>query len=605
MLFDSNFSFAPRLSPPRERVPASVGAFRCGEIVGSGNDSRSRSSSTSHDLPQSPHSIAIALPRSRSRSQAAHTEDIKQLHEHPVLLSSSCSTAPSSPVALSTFDDPNPAPLTSTLTPLPSIVVDELLHRMNFFKRRSAYNSNDNSNASKHFYSSAVPMDLKHAKPTTISVPPRKGSRKAPSQPSRQPPPYPISQQQRPPVLRLEPSSRPLPAGKTQEINHSLLSPLDSKRSRQTPQTPDPGIQMLLNTLHNDSDDSDDECPSPTAEATTAASLTQLPRPETPMPAIDEERSDANSETSSISDSIGPTTPISSRFNNRRYSTTSTVPTSISEGSTYSYNRNGRRRCSIASSNRLSFNEDDFPTSKRGSFTSPKRLLFNDDDFTAPMRGAISEAPSLSSRRSSAATFFCRGNRNSVLNRNSIGLGSIATSDIDLEEGLENNTYFPGMEELKKQISWLALHGCRSYESEEEAEDAEDESEDYHQHLTSMVPPKWKASTKAPAGSPSSPMPIPTFPLPPTGVVMQTPPPRRARRRTASSECIVLETLEEMRLADQKAPTPSVSKVPKPKSRHATNNPRITGDDAWETALVGDTKAWDRMLNASDFNLYV
>ncbi|KAI5859142.1 hypothetical protein BZA05DRAFT_414864 [Tricharina praecox] len=523
MLFDSNFSFAPKLSPPREREPASMRTVRYGEIVGSGdgNISSSSSNSISHDLPLSPHSMAIASPGSRSRSRATFSTGVNE----------------------------------------------PILQTMKFFKRRSADTSNDKSKINKDFYSSAVPMDLKHAKPLTISVPPRKSTRRAPSQPPRQPPPPPPpSQQQRPPMLRLEPSSRPLPAVKTQEINRSLLSPLHSKRSRQNSQTSDSGIQMLVNFLNDDSDSDEEEDECYWTGHSYILSLQQQPK----------------------------------------------ILNNINHSDLYF----GRLYIFLHPQRPLSFNEDDFPTSKRGSVASSKRPSFNDDNFTAPKRGATSDATSLpSSRRSSATTFFCRGSRNSVLSRNSIGLGSIAASDIDLEEGLENNTHFPGMEELKKQISWLALRGSRSYESEEEAEDVEDDSENYHHHLSSMVPPNGKTSTKTSARSPSRAMPtsIPlyAFPLPPTGTVMQTPAPRRARRRTASSECIVLEALEEMRLADQKAsfvptptPTPTVAKVSKRKPRHSTNNPRIVGEDSWETALVGDTAAWDRMLDASDFNSY-
>ena len=381
---------------------------------------------------------------------------------------------------------------------------------------------------------------------------------------------------------------------------------------------------MLVNTLDEDSDEeySEDEGEEEEELDTDDESFAQRQQMTAPrnrheilMPAIDESV-ETSSETSSLSDSFGPDTPVSDR--SHRLSLTPTLPTSISGSSGASLAHSVPKRRSVSS----------FKASSVGA------------NLVAPRTRELSEVPSLSlsPRRGSSgttnttATFFCRGNRGSFIsNRTSIGLGSIAPSDIDLEAGLENVTHFPGMDELKKQISWLAMRGPQVYGSEDEDEIDEEElndGADYHEHLASLVTPP--ALSRRSSG-----MTIAAPYARPTGPILETPPQRRSRRRTASSECIVLEVLEEIWAADRReslereqreqreqhlqAPKATSPSIPAPASKRystvtvhsATENrlystvPSVPTADNHLHSVVSDAVAWERALSSNEIGFCI
>jgi len=189
--------------------------------------------------------------------------------------------------------------------------------------------------------------------------------------------------------------------------------------------------------------------------------------------------------------------------------------------------------------------------------------------------------------------------------RFSIGLGSIAASDIDLEAGLDDTTYYPGMDELKKQISWLSMKTAGCYDSDEYDSD---DSDYYHAHLARTV--SRKASSARQVERPPSPIPAP-HPAP-TGSVMTTPPPRRTSRRTASSECLVLDALEKMLVAGKQDNISAVLGVrvepqaqPPKKSSYPPTLPQLDVvelEEPWDGMfrdyqIFTSTTAWDRMLD--------
>ncbi|KAG0639748.1 hypothetical protein HOY80DRAFT_1043994 [Tuber brumale] len=213
-------------------------------------------------------------------------------------------------------------------------------------------------------------------------------------------------------------------------------------------------------------------------------------------------------------------------------------------------------------------------TQRPSTPSSTRSFLLEDDDDNndeaenrevAGEEQPISRRGSLSpsSRRSSINTFFCRGSRTSfsgASNRWSIGLGSIADADIVIKDD-EDLTGYPGIDELKKQISWLCTnppeHSSPLSDGEgddEDRVDSESEGEgSYHKHLT-LVTKMSSRSLGSKFGSAGSMTPelVSSVSDSSSGPV-STPPPRRNRRRTASSECIVLEALQEMHLAGMRA----------------------------------------------------
>jgi len=242
-------------------------------------------------------------------------------------------------------------------------------------------------------------------------------------------------------------------------------------------------------------------------------------------------------------------------------------------------------------------------TPRPSTASSTRSFLLDDDDNDevenqeATKERPISRRGSLSpsSRRSSINSFFCRGSRTSfsgASNRWSIGLGSIADADIVIKDD-EDLTGYPGINELKKQISWLCTnppeHSSTLSDDEGDDEDrAESESgeeESYHKHLTIIT-----KMTSRPPGSrsgsagPMTPELVSSISDSSSGPV-STPPRRRNRRRTASSECIVLEALQEMHLAGMKAEL----ELPPPmmmKGLRISGEVGVRGDGPWSDVFL-------------------
>jgi hypothetical protein len=609
MLFDSSFSFAPKSLLPESTSERSNVQRR--KVVGA--VSNRHSSTPDHDLPLSPHSRTNLSGESPGFLRPPSFFSPIKPGDHPVWPIPPRSTSPVSSAPPAVSPD---RPLSTSSSTRSSVSIDNSDLTMKFFTGRR-------HGSHKHFgdpvIESALTMDIASLKsqerPRTISVPARVKNRRSESRIPDFPeaPKASKRKQERPPMLKLDqcPSTQPVRIERSQAIDDNLLSPFTRPSPPRTTHSANRhsqtaeffGIQMLLNTFDEDSEDSDDQPEEPVPQLVPPQAQSSVSRPlrlETAMPSI-EERGETSSETSSMIDSLGPATPISFRWDRRfsTQSTTSTTPTSISEfslGGSSKFSKSLKRR-SGASSKRYSFNSDDFSAIPEEPSASKPR--------------GLSEAESAASRRSSTATFFCRGARDSfgTHGRRSIGLGSIAASDIDLEAGLENSTHFPGVEELKKQISWLALRGTQIYDSDEEEEEEEeiDPSEDYHQLLASMVQESGSTSSRRTSAAVPA---VSLFPLPPTaaaqtvptGPPLQDPPPRRNRRRTASSECVVLETLENMRIADGKA-SYSLERL-KSLSKHKQQlSPKqlpakadIIDEAFWDSSSIGDTTVWDRML---------
>ncbi|KAF8244189.1 hypothetical protein K440DRAFT_610444 [Wilcoxina mikolae CBS 423.85] len=567
MLFNSNFSFTSS-SRRRDRVNS-----RNIQHHGEGGIG------VNHEV--SPHSTMDTLNASWGRRRGSSS--IKRQDDRLSVISSSASV---------TSRDSDSTIFSSRRS---TISVNEATEKMKFSVRRRQSN---NPNASNQIpekntgpvIASALTMDIaslrrQQSKPKKISVPARTSSL---SRTSRVPTPTSPTREKvtrrRAPTLELEPPS-PRSSESLHEIDHSLLSPFQARPPSANTHI---GIQMLLNTLDGDSDEEDENEPEVEEQScqtlvnTTSPVSTsgnRPPRIEVPMPPIDES-GETTSECSSDSDT-----------SNRRHSTVSTVPTSVSGSSTPSLSIPKNRR-SVSSAR---------------SYQDLSSASTVHQDMVATKPRSLSEIISPSSRRSSsatAATFFCRGNRNSFLSnstRFSIGLGSIAGSDIDLEAGLEDSTHFPGIDELKKQISWLSLRGTQIYDSdddddEDDGDDSDDSIEDYHQFMSSMVPRESSVSS-ASVLSRKSVSTKPTTPAskshsaprpPPSGPVLQAPTRRRERRRTASSECIVLDALQEIR-ASIGTLQPSVAPVQK----------YSKGVDFWDDSIIEDPAARDQILRSS------
>ncbi|RPA97683.1 hypothetical protein L873DRAFT_1790832 [Choiromyces venosus 120613-1] len=242
--------------------------------------------------------------------------------------------------------------------------------------------------------------------------------------------------------------------------------------------------------------------------------------------------------------------------------------------------------------------------------SSPRSFLLEDDDNdedenqeVAKEEQPISRRGSLSpsSRRSSINTFFCRGSRTSfsgASNRWSIGLGSIADADIVIKDD-EDLTGYPGIDELKKQISWLCTsppeHSSPPSDDEGDDEDHVDseseEGESYHKHLT-LITKMTSRSPRSKFGSAGLMTPELVSSISDSSSGPVSTPPRRNRRRTASSECIVLEALQEMNLAGMKAEL----ELPPPimKGLRISGEVEIRGDGPWSEVFLDleDESKW-------------
>lgn len=153
------------------------------------------------------------------------------------------------------------------------------------------------------------------------------------------------------------------------------------------------------------------------------------------------------------------------------------------------------------------------------------------------------------SRKSSVTTFFCRGQRTSFDRRSSIGLGGLTGDEVEIKDDAES-VYYPGITELKSKSSWLYNNAPEHSSSSDEEDDSEIEDA-YQKHLSLITRIHRKSTASLTASITSTPelMMSSVSSTSSYGHLLATPPKRRSRRRTASSECIVLEALEQMQAA--------------------------------------------------------
>lgn len=209
---------------------------------------------------------------------------------------------------------------------------------------------------------------------------------------------------------------------------------------------------------------------------------------------------------------------------------------------------------------------------------SPKSFLFDEDeetdiedspaDFYAkkPLH-SMSRRSSLSvsrnssrrssisrSRKSSTASFFCCGQRLSFDRCNSIGLGGLTGDEVEIIDDA-GSTFYPGISELKSKSSWLYTNPPEHSSSDDEDDDEDSEIEEaYQKHLSLITQIHNKSTSSLVASTPELTMSSSVSSVSSYGQMLGTPPCRRNRRRTASSECIVLEALEEMRAVGLRNP---------------------------------------------------
>lgn len=206
------------------------------------------------------------------------------------------------------------------------------------------------------------------------------------------------------------------------------------------------------------------------------------------------------------------------------------------------------------------------------SFTgSPKSFLFDEDEETdiedspadfysrkpATSRRSslsvsrrssvsLSRRPSISrSRKSSTASFFCCGQRLSFDRHGSIGLGGLTGDEVEIKDDADS-TFYPGINELKSKSSWLYNNPHEHSSSDDEDDDDSEIEEAYQKHLSLITQIRGGSTSSLAVSTPELTMSSSVSSVSSCGQMLATPPRRRNRRRTASSECIVLEALEEM-----------------------------------------------------------
>lgn len=202
---------------------------------------------------------------------------------------------------------------------------------------------------------------------------------------------------------------------------------------------------------------------------------------------------------------------------------------------------------------------------------SPKSFLFDEDEetdiedspadfYATKLSHSISRRSSLSvsrnssrrssisrSRKSSTASFFCCGQRLSFDRCNSIGLGGLTGDEVEITDDA-GSTFYPGISELKSKSSWLCTNSPEYSSSDDEDDDEDSEIEEaYQKHLSLITQIRNKSTSSLVVSTPELTMSSSVSSVSSYGQILGTPPSRRNRRRTASSECIVLEALEEMR----------------------------------------------------------
>ncbi|KAI5777470.1 hypothetical protein EDC01DRAFT_677867 [Geopyxis carbonaria] len=354
------------------------------------------------------------------------------------------------------------------------------------------------------------------------------------------------SRKPRPPPLKLGPFPVSESTGRHSGFSHkttkSSLNNLPAKSSSLSPRRHSEvadslGVSMLANSLFDsDSDEVDVGC-----DPMSVSNAAQARLYGSPIPTIHEYIETAS--TSSISTmTYDPYSPRTPRTPGRKGSC-STIPTSASGNSLLEV---PSTKASSVTSGNSSFLLDDCDSDEEDEEESTQSLAPSSVYPSSLERSGSFTAPR--SRQSSIQTFFCRGPRASINNRLSIGLGSIADEDIDLEAGTEDLTHYPGIDELKKQISWLALRSPEAYGSD----DDESDEECYHKQLASINNSSRTNSRRnsrnpsvcsAPAAQQRTPK--PTWGKD-TGSIVEPVRYRRERSRTASSECLVRDAMQEL-----------------------------------------------------------
>lgn len=173
-------------------------------------------------------------------------------------------------------------------------------------------------------------------------------------------------------------------------------------------------------------------------------------------------------------------------------------------------------------------------TSRRSSLSVSRR-----SSFSVSRRSSISR-----SRKSSTASFFCCGQRLSFDRRGSIGLGGLTGDEVEIKDDADS-TFYPGINELKSKSSWL-YNNSPEHSSSDDEDDDSDIEEAYQKHLSLITQIRNKSTSSLAVSTPELTMSSSVSSMSSCGQTLATPPRRRNRRRTASSECIVLEALEEM-----------------------------------------------------------
>lgn len=203
---------------------------------------------------------------------------------------------------------------------------------------------------------------------------------------------------------------------------------------------------------------------------------------------------------------------------------------------------------------------------------SPKSFLFDEDEETdiedspadfCPRKPspAMSRRSSLSvsrnssrsstsrSRKSSTASFFCCGQQRLSFDRHgSIGLGGLTGDEVEITDDA-GSTFYPGINELKSKSSWLYTNPPEHSSSDDEDDDDSEIEEAYQKHLSLITQIRNKSTSSLVASTPELMMSSSVSSVSSYDQMLGTSPRRRSRRRTASSECIVLEALEEMKTA--------------------------------------------------------
>ncbi|KAI5841507.1 hypothetical protein DFP73DRAFT_126985 [Morchella snyderi] len=195
------------------------------------------------------------------------------------------------------------------------------------------------------------------------------------------------------------------------------------------------------------------------------------------------------------------------------------------------------------------------PPSPRSTTSS---FLYEDDassDIEDSPALVYTKRPSVpNSRKSSIATFFCRGGQSAMQSRNdSIGFGGLTGDQVKIIDDAES-IYYPGISSLKVKTSWLYNSPTGNYSSDEDDSDSDCDAEEeaYPRRSLPITPMHRKPSMTSSLISTPELMLSSASSVSSYGQILSTPPRRMDRRRTASSDCMMLEALGEMETAGLK-----------------------------------------------------